>query len=72
MKTVKLLSLLFVTAIIAVSCDVVQVNSDYDDATDFTQYKTYGLFSQGIEKAEISDLDKKRILNSIVTELLKK
>lgn len=72
MKTVKLLSLLFVTAIIAVSCDVVQVNSDYDDATDFTQYKTYGLFSQGIEKAEISDLDKKRILNAIETELLKK
>jgi hypothetical protein len=72
MKTVKLLSLLFVTAVLAASCDSIQVNSDYDDATDFTQYKTYGFFDKAIEKAEISDLDKKRILNAIDAEFQKK
>lgn len=72
MKTVKLLSLLFVTAIMAVSCDAIQVNSDYDDTTDFKKYNTYGFFDQGIEKAEISDLDKKRILNAIEAEMQKK
>lgn len=71
MKTIKLLSFLFVTAIMA-SCSSVQVNIDYDDATDFNQYKTYGFFDKAIEKAEISDLDKKRILNAIDAEFQKK
>ncbi|RDI16004.1 DUF4136 domain-containing protein [Flavobacterium sp. AG291] len=71
MKTVKLLSLLFITAI-AASCSSISVNSDYDDATDFTQYKTYGFLDKAIEKAEISDLDKKRIINAIDAEFQKK
>jgi hypothetical protein len=71
MKTVKLLSLLFITAI-AASCSSISVNSDYDDATDFNLYKTYGFFDKAIEKAEISDLDKKRILNAIDAEFQKK
>ncbi|MCO6148259.1 DUF4136 domain-containing protein [Flavobacterium sp. NRK1] len=71
MKTVKLLSLLFITAI-AASCSSIRVNSDYDDNADFNQYKTYGFFDKAIEKAEISDLDKKRILNAIDAEFQKK
>ncbi|MDV6168812.1 DUF4136 domain-containing protein [Flavobacterium sp. DG1-102-2] len=71
MKTVKLLSLLFITAI-AASCSSVRVNSDYDDNADFSQYKTYGFLDKAIEKAEISDLDKKRILNAIDAEFQKK
>lgn len=71
MKTVKLLSLLFVTAF-AVSCSSIRVASDYDDSVDFSQYKTYGYLKDGIDKAEISDLDKKRIMRAIDTELQKK
>ncbi len=71
MKTVKLLSLLFVTLVMA-SCSSIQVNSDYDDATDFNQYKTYGFLDKAIDKAEISDLDKKRILSAIDAEFHKK
>jgi hypothetical protein len=41
------------------------VNSDYDKQVDFTRYKTYAFHKTGIDKAEISDLDKKRILRSI-------
>ncbi|OIQ21491.1 MAG: hypothetical protein BM557_03610 [Flavobacterium sp. MedPE-SWcel] len=71
MKTIKLLSLLLITAF-AVSCSSVRVASDYDEAVDFNQYKTYAFFKEGIDKAEISDLDKKRILRAIDAEMQKK
>ncbi len=47
------------------SCSSVRVNSDYDKNVNFTQYKTYAFYKTGIDKVEISDLDKKRILRSI-------
>ena len=71
MKKIKLLSILLVT-VFAVSCSSIRVNSDYDAAVDFNQYKTYAFFKQGIDKAEISDLDKKRILRAIDAEMQKK
>tara|TARA_R110000850_G_scaffold41434_1_gene106114 strand:+ start:3126 stop:3719 length:594 start_codon:yes stop_codon:yes gene_type:complete len=63
MKTLKLIPLfmLFVLA----SCSSVRVNADYDKKVDFNQYKTYAYVKASIDKVEISDLDKKRILNSI-------
>lgn len=63
MKTFKLLPLLLL--LIASSCASVSVNTDYDKRVDFTQFKTYAFYKTGIDKAEISDLDKKRILRSI-------
>lgn len=63
MKTTKILSL--VLLFILVSCGAVRVNSDYDKKTDFTQFKTFAFFKNGIDKVAISDLDKKRILRSI-------
>lgn len=63
MKTLKLIPflLLFVFA----SCSTVTVYSDYDKTVDFTPYKTYAYFKPGIDKVEISDLDKRRILRAI-------
>jgi len=63
MKTLKLIPvlLLFVFA----SCSSVRVNSDYDKNVSFKGYKTYAFQKSGIDKVEISDLDKKRILRSI-------
>lgn len=71
MKTIKLLSLLLFTAV-ATSCSSVKVASDYDDNADFSGYKTYGFFKDGIDKADISDLDKKRIMRAIEAEFAKK
>ena len=48
-----------------ISCSSVKVNSDYDKKVDFTQFKTFAFYKNGIDKVEISDLDKKRILHSI-------
>lgn len=71
MKTIKLLSVLFITTIMA-SCSSVRVATDYDDNADFTGYRTYGFFKEGIDKVDISDLDKKRILRAIDEEMTKK
>ena len=37
-----------------------------------TKYKTYAYFKPGIDKVEISDLDKRRILKAIDFQLLGK
>ena len=63
MKTIKLLALLFVITLS--SCSSVRVNADYDSKISFSNYKTYAYLKSGIDKAEISDLDKKRILYAI-------
>lgn len=70
MKTTNLFPLLLL--FLVASCASVRVNSDYDKNVDFTQYKTYAFFKNGIDKVEISDLDKKRILRSIDEEMTSK
>jgi len=67
MKTLKFLPLLLLFTV--VSCDTVKVYSDYDKSVDFAQYKTFAFMKSGIDKVEISDLDKKRILNAIDQQL---
>ena len=51
------------------SCSSVFVISDHDASIDFKSYKTFAYLKSGIDKAEISDLDKRRILKSIDLEL---
>lgn len=71
MKTIPSI-LLFVLTVTVVSCTSVRVVSDYDRQVDFNKYKTFAFFKPGIDKAEISDLDKKRILRAIEDEMLAK
>lgn len=54
------------------SCASVRVSSDFDREANFPNYKTFAFLKEGIDKVEISDLDKKRILRSIEAELTKK
>jgi hypothetical protein len=63
MKILKFIPVLLIFAL--TSCSSVRVNQDYDKNIDFSQYKTYAFHKSGIDKVEISDLDKKRILRSI-------
>ena len=70
MKTIKLLSLLLL--VITASCSSVSVNSDYDKNVDFSSYKTYAFYKTGIDKVEISDLDKRRILRAIEEQMAAK
>ncbi len=69
MKAIKLaiapvLALLFFS-----SCTSVRVLSDYDREANFEAYKTYAFYKTGIDKAQISDIDKKRILKAIDVEM---
>jgi hypothetical protein len=68
----KKIILLFVFALLVVSCSTVRVMTDYDSDTDFSEYKTFAFYKKGIDKAKISDLDKRRILKAIESELTAK
>ncbi|MBU3821785.1 DUF4136 domain-containing protein [Flavobacteriaceae bacterium XHP0103] len=68
LKMAPLLALLIVVS----SCTSVRVATDYDRSKNFNDYKTFAFFKNGIDKAEISDLDKRRILRAIEAELLAK
>jgi len=72
MKFFKITAVLVLLALGFTSCSSVQVASDYDQQVDFNQYKSFAFFKPGIDKAEISDLDKKRILRAIEEEMLSK
>ncbi len=54
------------------SCSAVRVQTDYNNKIDFKPYKTFAFYKTGIDKAPISDLDKKRIMRAIEGELLLK
>lgn len=70
MKAIKILPILLL--LILSSCSSVSVYSDFDKSTNFSQYKTYAFHKKGIEKAQISEFDKKRIMQAIDLELGKK
>ena len=65
----KSILLLFSIALLS-SCNSIKVVTDYDTKVDFNKYKTFAFYKTGIDKADISDLDKKRVLRAVETELL--
>lgn len=70
----KLYSILtvWVLAFFVISCNTVQVTYDFDKTTDFNTYKTYNFHQNGIDKLELNDLDKRRILSAIEANLAMK
>lgn len=65
----KILAIPMLVLLFLSSCTSVRVLSDYDKDADFNAYKSYAFYKTGIDKAQISDLDKKRILKAIDAEL---
>ena len=70
-KVVRIIPVLFFALLLS-SCSSVRVAADYDREANFDSYKTFAFFKPGIDKAEISDIDKRRILRAIETELMAK
>jgi len=68
MKFLRFLPVLSLLLIVS-SCTTVRVAADYDKNANFGNYKSFAFFKPGIDKAEVSDLDKKRILRAIDAEL---
>lgn len=71
MKTSKFLIIL-VFGIVLNACSSIRVTTDYESGTDFSKYKTFAFYKTGIDKAPISDIDKRRILKNIESELTAK
>lgn len=60
-------ALLFLT-----SCATVNVRTDYDTQANFSTYKSFAFFKPSVDKLEISDLDKKRILRAVESAMVAK
>ncbi|MAU63153.1 MAG: hypothetical protein CMC38_02210 [Flavobacteriaceae bacterium] len=60
---------LFIFGFLLTSCNSIRVYSDFDSETDFKNYQSFAFYKTGIDKVEISDIDKKRILKSIEKNL---
>jgi hypothetical protein len=70
MKSMSLI--LLICLVTLTSCSSVRVVSDYDSKTNFSKYNTFAFYKPGIDKAKISDLDKKRIMREIEANLIAK
>ncbi|MGB0981706.1 MAG: DUF4136 domain-containing protein, partial [Winogradskyella sp.] len=70
-NTIHLITVLVATVVLT-SCSSVRVATDYDRETNFNNYKTFAFFKPGIDKAEINDIDKRRILRAIEANLIAK
>lgn len=69
MKNLNLMALLLFSAVLFTSCRSVDVVADYDRQVNFDSYKSYAFYKTGIDQAQVSDLDKRRILKAIEYEL---
>lgn len=65
-------SFVLLASLLMISCASVSVRTDYDTEANFTNYKSFAFYKPAIDKAEISDLDKKRILRAIDQTLQEK
>lgn len=71
MKTIQFLFGILLLSL--ASCgSMVSINADYDTNVDFSKYKTFAFYKPGIDKVEISDLDKRRILRAVDEKMLEK
>ena len=61
--------LILLVSLTYLSCSSVRVSSDYNSEINFSSYKTYAFSKKGIDKAQINELDKKRILKALEIEL---
>ena len=71
MKKITILLMLAVALGLS-SCASIYVATDYDRQADFSTMKSFAFFKEGIDKVQISDLDKKRILRAIEKNLTAK
>ena len=69
MKRLLKFAPVLVLLLVVSACNSIKVASDYEKGTTFDQYKTYAFYKTGIDKAEINDIDKKRILRAIEADM---
>jgi len=69
MKTTQRLLMLFIVVMAFASCTTLRTVSDFDKNIDFRGYKTYNFYDKGIARLKLNDLDKRRMLSAIESEM---
>lgn len=62
-------SFLFLLFLLLSACSSIRVYSDFDRDVNFSNYETFAYFKPEIDKVDISDLDKRRILKALDTQM---
>jgi len=67
----KKIFLILIAAALLTGCSSIKVSSDYDREATFTTYKTYA-FTKEAAELPIDDINKRRIMDAVSTELAAK
>lgn len=66
------LYIVMIACLALVSCSTADTRVDYDRSINFSKYKTFALYKQGLDSLKLNDLDKKRVINSLISNLEQK
>ncbi|RZK54893.1 MAG: DUF4136 domain-containing protein, partial [Pedobacter sp.] len=69
MKTFNKILLLFTIGIALMGCSTLRTSSDYDKNVDLTAFKTYNFYDKGLEKLRLNNLDKRRLMAAVESEM---
>lgn len=65
MKNIRLSGYVFILGLLISGCNAKRVSYDYDKSIDFYSYKSFDFHQKSLEKLEMNDLDKRRIVSTI-------
>ncbi len=68
MKQFKIILLVFGIFVLS-ACSSLHTAFDYDKEVDFSKYKTFAFYKEGMKQLKVNDIDKKRFVKAIITEM---
>ncbi|MFC4141399.1 DUF4136 domain-containing protein [Pedobacter mendelii] len=69
MKTFQKLLMLFTVVIALAGCSSLRTASDFDKDVDLSSYKTYNFYDKGIAKVKLNNLDKRRLMAAVESQM---
>ena len=69
MKTAQKLLMLFTVVLALAGCTTLRTASDYDKDVDLRGYKTYNFYDKGIARIKLNNLDKRRLMAAVESEM---
>jgi len=69
MKTFQKLLMLIAVVITLAGCSSLRTASDYDKNVDLNAYKTYNFYDKGVARVKLNNLDKRRLMAAVETEM---
>jgi len=69
MKTTKRILMLLTVVLALAGCSTLRTASDYDKTADLNSYKTYNFYDKGIARVKLNNLDKRRLMAAVETEM---